>query len=110
MVRIDALHTLARISVLGTALLALTLTASLVHAQKRGMDMDQVRDVRGEPTEIKGPVGNPPITQWIYAGDILYFEYDKLLEIVPKDNKPQLLRRDGLRSDTVRDGSHFYYK
>lgn len=110
MVRIEALHAPARKLAIGTTLLASILISNLANAQDRGMSMDQVREVRGEPSQVKGPVGDPPITQWHYADDILYFEYDKLLETVPKNNKPKLLRQEGLRRDSARKANQFYYK
>ncbi len=79
------------------SLILLSLTTA-GFAQSRGTSMDQVRAMRGEPLEVRGPVGDPPITRWIYADEVLYFEYSLLLTRVPKDNQPQPVRTDGLRS------------
>lgn len=77
--------------------LILLALGTTVQAQSRGMTMDQVRAERGEPNAIQGPVGDPPITRWIYDEDVLYFEYSLLLTRVPQDNLPQPKRKDGLR-------------
>ncbi len=78
------------------SLLLLSLSTS-VFAQSRGMTMDQVRAMRGEPKQVQGPVGDPPITRWIYEDDVLYFEYSLLLTRVQQNNMPQPKRTDGLR-------------
>lgn len=51
----------------------------------RGMDMDNVRNVFGEPQEEHAPVGDPPITRWDYDGYSVFFEYDKVLHSVIND-------------------------
>jgi len=48
----------------------------------RGMNMDNVRDVYGEPRDIEGPVGDPPITRWVYDGYSVYFEHSLVLHTV----------------------------
>jgi len=45
----------------------------------RGMTMDQVREQYGEPQEVKGPVGNPPITRWYYERFIVNFEREYVI-------------------------------
>jgi hypothetical protein len=40
----------------------------------RGMSMQLVEDRFGEPLERLGPVGEPPITRWVYADYTVYFE------------------------------------
>ncbi|MGD8570155.1 MAG: hypothetical protein PVJ39_18860 [Gammaproteobacteria bacterium] len=40
----------------------------------RAMTMDQVRDEFGEPLKIVGPVGDPPITRWVYDKFTVHFE------------------------------------
>jgi len=49
-----------------------------------GMDQDSVRKRWGAPREVRGPVGNPPISQWHYADFVVYFEYDRVLHTVPE--------------------------
>lgn len=40
----------------------------------RSMTMDQVRAEFGEPLKIIGPVGDPPITRWVYDKFTVHFE------------------------------------
>lgn len=79
------------------AAMTMSLAATSALAQRQGLSMDQVRSIRGEPLEVEGPVGDPPITRWVYADDILYFEHHLLLNRVTRDNRPQPVRTDGLR-------------
>ena len=58
---------------------------------ERGRSMDDVLSEFGEPDERFGPVGEPPITEWVYGGFRIYFEYEIVLHsidlntlIVPK--------------------------
>lgn len=44
-----------------------------------GMTMDDVRARFGEPKEKLAAVGDPPITQWVYDGWSVYFEYRVVL-------------------------------
>lgn len=45
----------------------------------RAMTMDQVRDEFGAPSQIMGPVGDPPITRWIYNGFVVTFESEYVI-------------------------------
>ena len=49
---------------------------------RSGHSMTTVRDRFGEPKTIHGPVGEPPITRWIYPNFTAYFEYDRVIEVV----------------------------
>lgn len=40
----------------------------------RGMTMEQVEKRFGEPSKKEGPVGNPPISTWVYKRFTVYFE------------------------------------
>jgi len=40
----------------------------------RSMTMDQVREQFGPPLQVVGPVGNPPITRWVYDKFVVHFE------------------------------------
>lgn len=40
----------------------------------RGMSMNAVESRFGAPREKLGPVGEPPITRWVYADYTVYFE------------------------------------
>ena len=48
----------------------------------RGMTMDQVLQQYGEPQQRLGPVGEPPITHWVYDGYVVYFEHQHVLHSV----------------------------
>ncbi len=41
---------------------------------KRGMTMNDVLNEFGTPSEKKSPIGNPPITRWIYSDFTINFE------------------------------------
>ena len=40
----------------------------------RAMTMEQVREQFGAPRDVMGPVGNPPITRWVYPNFVVHFE------------------------------------
>lgn len=46
--------------------------------------MDEVRAAYGEPFDTRGPVGEPPITQWFYRDFVVYFEQDQVIHTVFK--------------------------
>jgi len=48
----------------------------------RGMTMNQVLSQFGQPLEKKDTVGEPPITQWIYADFSVYFENQWVIQAV----------------------------
>lgn len=48
----------------------------------RGMTMGQVEKQFGAPTERYAPVGQPPITRWVYTDKVVYFEYDHVVHAV----------------------------
>ncbi len=48
----------------------------------RGINMDDVLGEFGEPEERFGPVGEPPITEWVYGSFRVYFEYKIVLHTV----------------------------
>jgi hypothetical protein len=48
----------------------------------RGQTMAQVERQFGAPAERFAPVGQPPITRWVYADKIVYFEYDHVVHAV----------------------------
>ena len=48
----------------------------------RGMTKDQVEDRFGTPTEKIEPVGEPPISRWVYGSFTVYFEYDHVIHAV----------------------------
>lgn len=56
--------------------------AAGIDAPSRGMSMDQVANRYGQPLEKLGPVGDPPITRWVYADYTVYFEYKYVIHSV----------------------------
>ncbi|HET9695039.1 MAG TPA: hypothetical protein VFP48_11705 [Steroidobacteraceae bacterium] len=48
----------------------------------RGMTMGQVEKRFGAPAERYAPVGQPPITRWVYTDKVVYFEYDHVVHAV----------------------------
>jgi len=50
----------------------------------RSMTMDQVREQYGSPLQVMGPVGNPPITRWIYDNFVVTFESEYVIHSVTK--------------------------
>ena len=52
----------------------------------RSMTMEQVREQFGEPLSVEGPVGDPPITRWIYDNYVVHFEHEYVIHTVIKRN------------------------
>jgi hypothetical protein len=48
----------------------------------RGATMDQVLKNFGEPDSRHGPVGEPPITEWVYGSFRVYFENNIVLHSI----------------------------
>lgn len=49
---------------------------------ERGTSMSSVRSRLGDPERRVGPVGQPPISRWIYDRFTVYFEHDRVLHSV----------------------------
>ena len=49
---------------------------------KRGLSMDDVLTEFGEPDERFGPIGEPPITEWVYGSFRVYFEHQIVLHSI----------------------------
>lgn len=49
---------------------------------RRGINMDDVLRQFGEPDERFGPVGEPPITEWVYGSFRVYFEHNIVLHTI----------------------------
>jgi hypothetical protein len=47
-----------------------------------GLSMQQVEQRYGAPAQMLAPVGDPPITRWVYDDFIVYFEYDRVIHSV----------------------------
>ncbi len=56
-----------------------------------GEDMAQVRQRWGEPEQAFEPVGEPPITRWEYEVFTVYFEGDKVIHSVVKQQAAEIL-------------------
>ena len=62
-------------------------SAPAVNSPERGMTMDQVVQSWGEPQQRVGPVGEPPISHWVYADFVVYFESNYVLHSVVPHGK-----------------------
>jgi hypothetical protein len=49
---------------------------------RRGLSMDDVLGKFGEPNDRFGPVGEPPITEWVYGSFRVYFEAQTVLHAI----------------------------
>ncbi|MCP4877487.1 MAG: hypothetical protein GY896_18660 [Gammaproteobacteria bacterium] len=49
---------------------------------RRGISMDDVLGQFGEPDERYGPVGEPPISEWVYGSFRVYFEDNLVLHTI----------------------------
>lgn len=58
-----------------------------VSRPERGMTMEQVLQNWGEPQQRIGPVGEPPISHWIYPDFVVYFESNYVLHSVVPHGK-----------------------
>ncbi len=72
--------------------IVLLLTASISIAQStvypmRGASMDAVLNQSGEPDKKFDPVGEPPITRWVYPTYTVYFEHQAVIHSVKNDHK-----------------------
>jgi len=52
----------------------------------RGMSMDKVRSLYGEPQKQHPAKGKPPITRWDYSQFSVYFESNSVIHSVLKAN------------------------
>jgi len=50
----------------------------------RGMTQASVESRYGSPVSVQAPVGDPPITRWVYADFVVFFEYDRVIHAVVK--------------------------
>lgn len=49
---------------------------------RHGITMDAVASRYGEPDRRVAPVGDPPITRWIYPAFTVYFEHRHVIDAV----------------------------
>ncbi|AZT84192.1 hypothetical protein EHN06_11945 [Marinobacter sp. NP-4(2019)] len=54
---------------------------------RTGMSQASVRESWGTPRETRGPVGDPPISQWHYDGFVVYFEGSHVIHTVLKQSR-----------------------
>jgi hypothetical protein len=50
----------------------------------RGMTQASVESRYGSPVSIVAAVGEPPISRWVYADFVVFFEYDRVIHAVIK--------------------------
>ena len=60
---------------------------SAISLPGNGMSQATVRQRWGNPLDIRGPVGQPPISQWHYSDFVVYFERDLVMHAVVKRQK-----------------------
>ncbi len=65
-------------------------TAEIARPQL-GQSMEAVRAQWGEPEQSHAPVGDPPITRWEYEVFTVYFEGDKVIHSVVKQQAAEIL-------------------
>jgi len=75
-------------SAMGDTLLVDAVASDAASARSDGgLTMDQVLQQYGEPQQRMGPVGEPPITHWVYGDAIVYFEHQYVIHsVVPRKN------------------------
>ena len=49
---------------------------------RRGIGMEAVLEDFGEPIQRYEPIGEPPISEWVYSGFRVYFEYEIVLHSI----------------------------
>lgn len=72
---------------------------------ERGLDKSTVETRFGAPLRIEGPVGEPPITKWVYADFIVVFEYDRVLHTVQRQPVVEQAPAGGTPSPTPTPGT-----
>ncbi len=53
----------------------------------KGTKMTEVEKQLGAPSRMIPPVGQPPISRWVYDDYIIYFEYEMVIHTVPSTLK-----------------------
>ena len=56
--------------------------ASGIPRPHRGSSMDRVKSSYGNPENVMAAIGEPPITRWVYPTYTVYFEHDKVIDVV----------------------------
>ena len=55
---------------------------SQIEAPKNGQSMAEIQEIYGAPVQKVAPVGEPPISRWVYPSFTVYFEDDLVLHSV----------------------------
>jgi hypothetical protein len=72
-------------AVADTLLIDSAQSAAATARPAHGASMDQVLQRFGEPQQRLGPVGEPPISHWVYPDFVVYYEYDRVIHaVVPR--------------------------
>jgi hypothetical protein len=61
-----------------------TINIKLLDEPRRGMHMEKVQQLYGQPLATTASVGTPPISSWTYSDRIVYFEYSTVLHVVAR--------------------------
>ena len=61
-----------------------TVRIKLLDFPRRGMSMNKVQQEYGQPNQISDSIGRPPITRWIYADRVVYFEFSTVIHVVAR--------------------------
>jgi len=61
-----------------------TINIKLLDEPRRGMHMDKVQQMYGQPLATTASVGTPPISSWTYSDRTVYFEYSTVLHVVAR--------------------------
>jgi hypothetical protein len=48
----------------------------------RGMTQASVESKYGSPVSVNAPIGEPPISRWVYADFVVFFEFDRVIHAV----------------------------
>lgn len=67
----------------------------------RGTLMGDVEKNYGRPNEIVGPIGQPPITRWVYDNYTVIFEHQHVVHTVLKMKSPTAPETVGEKSETT---------
>ncbi len=51
-------------------------------APTKGMTMDKVAQIHGQPRTVRDAIGDPPITRWVYDEYTVYFEHKHVIHSV----------------------------
>jgi len=53
-----------------------------IQTPKNGLSMEKTQAIFGEPLKKSPPVGDPPISKWVYPNFTVYFEDNTVLHAV----------------------------